>query len=155
MEDIDFQNIGNKKHNRGALTNSVKAKDLHQALSEHTDLEQDVNTLIVTAYHNRVKLQKKLKEENEAESKQDDRNEYDEAQSILNLGRLVSMQWSMGVTISSQTMKLVGKPFVRLELKIAHGSGDIKTYYVTLSLLQFQRLRQEIQTTKDKMQELD
>ncbi len=78
-----------------------------------------------------------------------------EAKNILNLGRLVSMKWSMGITISSSKMRKVQKPFVRLSLQIAHGNGDIKTYFVTLSIRQFQELREEIKLTRMIMQDLD
>lgn len=78
-----------------------------------------------------------------------------DAKNILNLGRLISMKWSMGITISSSKMRKVQKPFVRLSLQIAHGNGDIKTYYLTLSILQFQELREEIKLTRMIMQDLD
>ncbi|ETO13081.1 hypothetical protein RFI_24293 [Reticulomyxa filosa] len=74
---------------------------------------------------------------------------------ILNLGKIVSMSWNMGITISSSRMPKVNKPFVRLTLQVAHGSGQIKTYHVTLSLSQFQHFREELSQTKKMMEEMN
>ena len=82
-------------------------------------------------------------------------DEVEDAKNILNLGRLVSMKWNMGITISSSKMQKVTKPFVRMTLQIAHGNGEIKTYYLTLSIVQFQELREEIKLTRMLMADLD
>lgn len=93
----------------------------------------------------------KLSQEQSEDNKADDMD----AKNVLNLGRLVSMKWSMGITVSSSKMRKVQKPFVRLSLQIAHGDGRIKTYFLTLSILQFQELREEIKLTRMLMQDLD
>eukprot|EP01083_Nonionella_stella_P249613 862938_1 len=116
--------------------NKINRKKLEEGLSQHTDLETNIITVIVKVYHRVSKINAKSQQERE-DTKDD---EMDDAKNILNLGRLVSMKWSMGITISSSKMRKVQKPFVRLSLQIAHGNGDIKTYFVTLSILQFQEL---------------
>jgi len=78
-----------------------------------------------------------------------------EARNVMRLGRVVSMAWSLGVSISSSMMKRVNKPFVRMQLKIAHGSGEIKTYFLTMTILQFQKFRKELKTTLDLMEDLE
>lgn len=98
----------------------------------------------------KIKLSQK-----KSEDTKDEEDGMDEAKNILNLGRLVSLKWSMGITISSSKMRKVQKPFVRLQLQIAHGDGHIKTYFVTLSILQFQELREEIRLTRLTMADLD
>ena len=91
----------------------------------------------------------------QSQDAKDDEDGMDEAKNILKLGTLVSLKYNMGITISSSKMRKVQKPFVRLSLQIAHGNGDIKTYFVTLSILQFQVLREEIRLTRLTMADLD
>eukprot|EP00483_Globobulimina_turgida_P003967 UN03975 len=136
---------------QGSLRNKINRKKVEEGLSQHTDLETNIINVIVRVYHRVSKA--KLSKNKEKEDTKDE--EMDEAKNILNLGRLVSMKWSMGITISSSKMRKVQKPFVRLSLQIAHGNGDIKTYFVTLSIRQFQELREEIKLTRMIMQDLD
>lgn len=139
---------------QGSLRNKIPRKTLEEGLSTHTDLETNIINIIVRVYHRVSKV--KLSQEQSEDNKTDDIDANDmDAKNVLNLGRLISMKWSMGITISSSKMRKVQKPFVRLSLQIAHSDGDIKTYDLTLSILQFQELREEIKLTRMLMQDLD
>eukprot|EP00485_Elphidium_margaritaceum_P002185 CAMPEP_0202704642 /NCGR_PEP_ID=MMETSP1385-20130828/17301_1 /ASSEMBLY_ACC=CAM_ASM_000861 /TAXON_ID=933848 /ORGANISM="Elphidium margaritaceum" /LENGTH=208 /DNA_ID=CAMNT_0049362721 /DNA_START=496 /DNA_END=1122 /DNA_ORIENTATION=- len=136
----------------GCLRSKQDKKTLYEALRQHTDLEDNVNMAIAKVYSRICKLQMAHLDD---AKRSEDGNDMNQAKSILSLGRLVSMKWSMGMTISSSRMKKVQKPFVRLQLTIAHCDGEIKTYFVTLSILQFQELRQEIKLSRMVMADLD
>lgn len=145
---------------KGSLKSKLSAKVLNEALPIHTDLDEDIIFTLVSVYHRilkQFKSKSKLKENEikEEEVQNADSNGLIDAKNVLNLGRLVKMDYCMGITVSSSRMKKVNKPFVRLSLQIAHGSGDFKTYFVTLSLLQFEQLREEIKVISMIMKDLD
>jgi len=139
---------------QGSLRNKISSKVLEDALSSHTDLQTNIISIIVRVYQ-RISKVKLLSTEQTSEDNKSNGDEDMNATNVLNLGRLVSMKWNIGITISSSKMRKVQKPFVRLTIQIAHGDGQIKPYNLTLSVLQFQELRQEIKLTRMLMQDLD
>lgn len=117
----------------------IDGKELVKLLNEFTDLNENTINNIAIIYHNYLK--KELKKQKKIENEESENKDYDninDIKSVLNLGRLISMNWSTGITLTSSRMKLVKKAFVRLSIKIAHATGIIKTHYVTLSMDQFQ-----------------
>ena len=57
----------------------------------------------------------------------------------LSIGRLVRLDWVLGVTTASSACKRVGAPFVSLTLRVADGaSGQESVHTLELTLPEFQ-----------------
>eukprot|EP00753_Platysulcus_tardus_P018578 PLAT6928.3.p2 GENE.PLAT6928.3~~PLAT6928.3.p2 ORF type:complete len:201 (-),score=87.85 PLAT6928.3:146-748(-) len=58
---------------------------------------------------------------------------------VLSLGRLVSMDWKVGVTVETSACKKAAAPFVTLLLHVADNSNVVTQHVVELALADFHR----------------
>ena len=56
----------------------------------------------------------------------------------LSLGKLVGLDWKVGVALESSTCKTLNAPFVTVVLRVQHESGDISSHPMELSLGEYQ-----------------
>ncbi|XP_028291218.1 COMM domain-containing protein 6 isoform X2 [Gouania willdenowi] len=64
-------------------------------------------------------------------------------QGALGIGRIVDMQWKLGMAVSSDTCRNLNSPYVTLQLKIAEPSGFIRQRSFEMSVQQFQNFHQQ------------
>ncbi|XP_077436278.1 COMM domain-containing protein 6 [Vanacampus margaritifer] len=66
------------------------------------------------------------------------------AQDLLSVGRLVDMQWKLGMAVSSDTCRSLNSPFVTILLKIAEPSGQISQKAFEMTVPQFQNFHKQM-----------
>ncbi|XP_051938469.1 COMM domain-containing protein 6 [Hippocampus zosterae] len=66
------------------------------------------------------------------------------AQDLLSVGRLVDMQWKLGMAVSSDTCRSLNSPFVTILLKIAEPSGQISRKAFEMTVPQFQNFHKQM-----------
>lgn len=67
-----------------------------------------------------------------------------EAQAMLSIGRVVDLQWKLGMAVSSDTCRSLNSPFVTFLLKIAEPSGQIRQKTFEMTIPQFQNFHQQL-----------
>ncbi|XP_077393553.1 COMM domain-containing protein 6 isoform X2 [Festucalex cinctus] len=65
-------------------------------------------------------------------------------QDLLSVGRLVDMQWKVGLAVSSDTCRSLNSPFVTILLKIAEPSGQISQKAFEMTVPQFQNFHKQM-----------
>ncbi|XP_029981182.1 COMM domain-containing protein 6 [Sphaeramia orbicularis] len=66
-----------------------------------------------------------------------------EALGMLSIGRLVDMQWKLGMAVSSDTCRSLNSPYVSVLLKIAEPSGQICQRSFEMTIPQFQNFHNQ------------
>ncbi|XP_049584354.1 COMM domain-containing protein 6 [Syngnathus scovelli] len=65
-------------------------------------------------------------------------------QDLLSAGRLVDMQWKLGMAVSSDTCRSLNSPFVTILLKIAEPTGQINQKAFEMTVPQFQNFHKQM-----------
>ena len=63
---------------------------------------------------------------------------------VFNIGRLVSMEWKLGMSLASGTAKSIGRTFVCIQLKVADATSRITTHAFELGLTEFNNFSRQI-----------
>ena len=78
----------------------------------------------------------------------------DKPKDVLTVGQLVSMDWKLGVSISSSACRSLNSPHVSLLLKVADPAGTVQQHSVEMSVSEFQNFAaqlKEMANTLDTM----
>ena len=65
----------------------------------------------------------------------------DDKKNIFNAGKLVSVDWELGVSVNSDSSVSINKPYVSLLFRVANAEGEESDHCAELSLEQFRALR--------------
>lgn len=128
---------------RGVIAESVPADVLGDLLTKSTGLNESAITLFVQTWDRQSKGGKLVGTGGD---------ELSAMQQCLRLGRLVGMEWKLGVGIASTHCKSLGAPFVSLLLKVASPTGEVTAHSLELNLEEFQDFAK---TFRDISQSLD
>ncbi|XP_027021788.1 COMM domain-containing protein 6 [Tachysurus fulvidraco] len=63
---------------------------------------------------------------------------YQEVQAVVSIGKLVDIQWKLGMAVSSDTCRSLNSPHISVLMKIADTSGEISYKSFEMTVLQFQ-----------------
>ncbi|KAL5460090.1 hypothetical protein EMCRGX_G033511 [Ephydatia muelleri] len=78
----------------------------------------------------------------------------DKPKDVLSVGQLVSMDWKLGVSISSSSCRSLNSPHVSLLLKVANPAGTVQQHSAEMSVSEFQNFAaqlKEMANTLDTM----
>ncbi|XP_003383596.1 PREDICTED: COMM domain-containing protein 6-like [Amphimedon queenslandica] len=70
----------------------------------------------------------------------------------LSVGELVSMDWKLGVAMSSNGCKALNVPYVTLQLKVMESPGEVKVHSIELSLKQFQNFAAQLKDMSNALE---
>eukprot|EP00039_Didymoeca_costata_P018559 m.333986 g.333986 ORF g.333986 m.333986 type:complete len:204 (-) comp17261_c0_seq1:875-1486(-) len=73
---------------------------------------------------------------------------------ILNIGRLVSFQWKLGMATSSSITNNIARAYVLVELKISDSALNIRTQTLELTLAEFKVFAKQLKEMKTVMNEI-
>jgi len=124
---------------RGFIKERVNPSVADSLLQKHTDLTESSRETFVKAWQNRTKEGELIRLGTEVSSS-------------FSLPRLVSLDWKLGVGVSSSQCKTLQAPFVALNLKTADSNGKVTSHPMELSLKQFEEFKK---TFRDVYQQLD
>jgi len=106
--------------------------ELKGILAKHTDLSDDVVTKLLTARENS--------------------SQKGELKRCLSLGRLVGMEWKLGVGIASSKGRALNAPYISLLVKIQESSGVTRAHPMELSLGEFQVFARTFRSIHDHLE---
>lgn len=56
---------------------------------------------------------------------------------VLSIGKLLAMQWQLGVSVQSNHCENLDAPFVSVQLRVEDANRDVSTHSFDLTLLEF------------------
>ncbi|KAH3757067.1 COMM domain containing 6 [Pelomyxa schiedti] len=62
----------------------------------------------------------------------------------FDVGKLVSMDWKMGVAVTSSRCKRLNAPFVVVQLRTQNASGEVSTNSLEMTIPEFQNFSKRI-----------
>eukprot|EP00729_Bicosta_minor_P021919 gene21919-24859_t len=65
------------------------------------------------------------------------------AHDVMNIGRLVSFNWKLGLSTESSIVKGLGRAFVAVEVKVVDSGANIQVHSFDMTLAQFQNFANE------------
>eukprot|EP00455_Lapot_gusevi_P045860 TRINITY_DN5931_c0_g2_i1.p1 TRINITY_DN5931_c0_g2~~TRINITY_DN5931_c0_g2_i1.p1 ORF type:complete len:233 (-),score=67.77 TRINITY_DN5931_c0_g2_i1:118-759(-) len=115
-----------------------KLSDVSETLRRETVLEADAVQLFQQAWaaHSTEGVLTALSSGSEA--KHEEKSGAAALQQTLQLGRVLSLDWKLGVAVASADCAVLHAPFVTILLKVADTNGEVTSHCFDLSLPQFQ-----------------
>lgn len=71
---------------------------------------------------------------------------------LFDVGKLVDMQWKLGVAVSSDSCKNLNASFVAMTVKVADNTGKLTTHSFEMSIPQFKNLSKQLQDMAKNME---
>lgn len=137
MKDEDVQSIINVLIHiyRSASKHKVPSTEFHQQLTASFKFSQScVECLARSWKDNEECLQN------------------EQISSLFEVGKLVDMQWKLGVAVSSDSCKNLNSTFVAMTVKVADSSGKLTTHAFEMTVPQFKNLAKQLQDMARSME---
>jgi len=113
---------------RGALADKLNSATFQSTMEKKTDLNARSRTVLLAAWNRRTKGGVLVSSPSDSK---------ENSTRSLQLGRLVGMEWRLGVGVSSNACASLKAPFVSLLLKIVDENGSTRAQPIELTLAQF------------------
>lgn len=77
------------------------------------------------------------------------------ANDVMNIGRLVSFNWKLGLSTESSLVKGLGRAFVAVEIKVVDSGANIVVHSFEMSLPQFQKFSKQMKEMQAVVKEIE
>lgn len=68
----------------------------------------------------------------------------EDADGSLQVGKLLDVQWTLGVAVTSNTCKNINSPFITMAVNVKDSSGNVVSTSFEMSLTEFQSFSRQI-----------
>ena len=77
------------------------------------------------------------------------------AHDVMNIGRLVSFNWKLGLSTESSIVKGLGRAFVAVEVKVVDSGANIQVHSFDMTLAQFQNFAKQMKEMQAVVKEIE
>ena len=75
------------------------------------------------------------------------------AHDVMNIGRLVSFNWKLGLSTESSIVKGLGRAFVAVEVKVVDSGANIQVHSFDMTLAQLQNFAKQMKEMQEVVKE--